>query len=145
MLDKITKEVEEKRNIELRARQDERERLEKEFLPQIQKAVSSAAGITKKNPEFTTNRQVLALCFMLKHLGVKNVDKTVQAKFIEFLTGKTYKDIYDGVREVEDRIYKKDGKDAEYIKDWFQKLELSEVVNDIDVALDTIKTNKKKL
>ena len=72
---------------------------------------------SKKNSEFTTNRQVLALSFMLKHLGIKDIDKTVQAKFIMFLIGKNYKKIYDSVREADDIVFIKGGEDARYIRD----------------------------
>jgi hypothetical protein len=136
MVDKMMKEAEEKQNIVLRAKQEERERLEREFLPRIQEAVAAATNKSKKNPEFTTNRQVLALGYMLKHLGVKNVDKTVQANFIEFLTDKNNKDIYDRVRSFDTTIYNKGGEDARYVKDWFEKLGLTEIVKEIDMMLD---------
>ena len=69
----------------------------------------------KKNSEFTTNRQVLALSFMLKHLGIKDIDKTVQAKFIMFLIGKNYKKIYDSVREADDIVFIKGGENKEIV------------------------------
>jgi hypothetical protein len=132
MVDKMMKEAEEKQNIELRARQDERERLEQTLIPQIQNAVMSASS--KKNPEFTTARQVLAVSYMLKRLGMKNVDKKTQADFIEFLTNKTHREIYDRVRDSL-LVYNRDNKDAEYVKDWFQRLGLTEIVNDMDADL----------
>ena len=134
-VDKMMKEAEEKRNIELRAIQSERERLEKEFLSQIQNVVSASADKSKRNPEFTTNRQVIALSYLLKHLQVKNVDKTVQANFIEFLTGRNNKDIYDKVRNLDTTIYNKGGEDARYVKGWFEKLGLVEIANEIDTVL----------
>jgi hypothetical protein len=90
---------------------------------------------TMRNPKFTTKRQVFVLYYMLKHLGLKNVDKTVQARFIEFLTGKNYKKIYDSVREVDDLIFIKGGEDARYVREWFEKLGLTEIVKELDAML----------
>ena len=136
MLRKIWDEAEEKREIErlaeIRGREAERERIDQTILQEIR---SMAPGGAKRNPEFTTNRQVIALHYMLKYLQVKNVDKTVQAQFIEFLTGKNYKKIYDSVREVDDLIFLKGGDDARYIKDWFERLSLTEIVRDLDAML----------
>lgn len=36
--------------------------------------------------EFTLNRQILVLNFMLEKLGIKNIDNTVKAKFYQFIT-----------------------------------------------------------
>jgi hypothetical protein len=137
MMRKMWDEAEEKREIErlaeMRGREAERERIDQTILQEIR---SMAAGRANKNPEFTTNRQVIALCYMLKHLQVKNVDKTVQAQFIEFLTGKNYKKIYDSVREADQLVYLKNGEDAKYVKEWFEKLGITEIVKDLAAMLD---------
>lgn len=71
MTEKIFAKAEERRNIELRARQEERERLEQPFMREIREMISNPET-AKKNSEFTTNRQVLALYYMLKHLQVNS-------------------------------------------------------------------------
>lgn len=107
-------------------------------LEQSSRGQSDSQSVTEagmRNPEFTTKRQVLALYYMLKQLGVKHIDKTVQARFIEFLTGKNNKSIYDSVREVDDIIFIKGGEDARYVREWFEKLGLTEIVNELDAML----------
>lgn len=140
MLRKMWDEAQEKRELEeraeMRGRAAERERIDQTILQEIRNNALLSVGAGKKNPEFTTNRQVIALCYMLKYLQVKNVDKTVQAQFIEFLTGKNYKKIYDSVREVDDLVYLKNGEDAKYVKEWFEKLGLTEIVKDLGAMLD---------
>lgn len=122
--------------VELRARQDERQRIEQEQL-RIAHEVAAAVKGKPKNPEFTTNRQVIALGFMLKRLGVKNIDKTVQAAFIEFLTGKNKKEIYDRVRELNLTIFTNKSADGRYVQDWFEKLGLEDMAKQLEMLLDS--------
>ena len=119
--------------IEMRARQSEREQIQATVDETIQAAIA-AAGV-KRNPEFTLNRQVLALGYILKHLGVKNIDKTAQADFVEFLINKTNKDIYDTLRELDDRLLHKEGQDAEYVAARFRKLGLETLADEIENTL----------
>jgi hypothetical protein len=86
---------------------------------------------------------VIALGFMLRHLGVRNIDKTTQADFIEFLTGKNNKDIYDKLRETDSQVRLRGGSDAQYVRGWFDKLGLSEMVKELDVLIDKKKEGKK--
>jgi len=119
--------------IELRARQDERERLEKAqsgLVADILKTVKQP----RQNPEFTTNRQVIAVGLMLKALGATSIKKTTQANFIEFLTGKTNKEIYSRVGD-ETTVYNRNNSDGEYVRDWFIQLGLTDIAKEIDDLL----------
>jgi hypothetical protein len=133
ILKKGMEEAERERAIELRARQDERERIEQTQL-KVTQEVLTVMKQQRKSPEFTTARQVLAVSYMLKQLGMKNIDKKAQADFIEFLTGKTHRDIYDRVRDPL-LVYHKANQDAEYVKKWFQRLGLAEIVKNIEADL----------
>lgn len=133
MVTKMLKEGEEKRAVELQTRQSERELMQTQIEDIVQKALA-ATGV-KKNPEFTLNRQVLALGYMLHALGVRNIDKSVQANFIEFLINKTNKDVYDALRELEDRLLHREGKDAEYVIARFKELGLDDLASKIEQDL----------
>lgn len=122
--------------IELKARQDERERMRNEQI-RVGKEVLATLKGQARNPEFTTNRQVIAMGFILKELGVRNVDKKVQSQFIEFLTGKNEKEIYDRVRELDQTIYNWKGRDGKYVQDWFTKLGLTDLAQKIDNLLSS--------
>lgn len=130
MFKNMIREGEEKRAFENQIRQSEQERMREE-VERIVHEVMKSVKQPKQNPEFTTNRQVIALGFMLRKLGVSNIDKKVQANFVEFLTGKNNKEIYDRVRELDETIYNKSGKDAEYVIDWFEKLGWNELANEL--------------
>lgn len=94
------------------------------------------------NKEFTTSRQVLAIHFLLKAFGNTNVDKTEQARFIQFLTSKEagnnkiqnttiYKKVCSPFK-LNDNEFKKDLK---YIKPYFEKLGMAAIVDMIDKEL----------
>lgn len=134
MLERAIKESEAKRAFENQIRQSEQERM-REDVEKIAQEVLKSVKQPKQNPEFTTNRQVIALGFILRRLGVSNIDKKVQGNFIEFLTGKNNKEIYDRVRELDETVYNKSGKDAEYVSAWFQKLGLTDLAKEIDSLL----------
>jgi hypothetical protein len=108
-----------------KAKESERKRL-----------LAALSELRDKDPDFTTKRQVLVLRLMLKHLGMKRVKKTVQANFIRFLIGKTQKDIYKAVGEPNFLAFK-DGRDAAYVRKWFQDLGLTEIVEEIDKPLNS--------
>jgi len=91
-----------------------------------------------ENKEFTTKRQVLAIYFIFNELGVKNIDKTVQARFIQFLTNKNQSNIYKilsnpfkGLDESNTKI--KD--DLLYVKNLFDELGLSQLSKKIDANM----------
>jgi len=129
MLTKMLKEGEEKHAFELQIRQSERELMQNQMQETVQAALA-AAGV-KRNPEFTLNRQVLALGYMLQALGMRNIDKITQASFVEFLINKTNKTIYDALRELDDCLLKNDGNDAEYVIARFKALGLDELASKI--------------
>ena len=91
------------------------------------------------NPAFTTSRQVLAMYYLLNeidHKGINQIDKTDKAKFIEFLTGKNYNNIYKNLSNPFKGLDKKSPKnflnDIEYIKLHFENLGLKSIVQKID-------------
>ena len=90
-----------------------------------------------KNKDFTTKRQVLAMYYLLNEVGCKtgSVDRTVQGRFIEFLTGKNYDRIYKTLSEpfkgLEITKNTSAKQDMQYIKDQFNNLGLNEIVNKI--------------
>ncbi len=92
--------------------------------------------ITENNKEFTTARQVLAVHFLLKYAQVRNVDKSEIARFIQFLTGKNYDNIYKKVRNPYSHINKTFKQDLKFIREYFEKLHLSEMVKMINNEID---------
>lgn len=133
MLENAIKEGEEKRAFENQIRQSEQERMREE-VERIAQEVLKSVKQPRQNPEFTTNRQVIAVGFMLKALGVTNIKKSTQANFIEFLTGKTNKEIYSRVGH-ETNVYNRENRDGEYVRDWFMQLGLTDIAKEIDDLL----------
>ncbi|MFT3754043.1 MAG: hypothetical protein QM800_14590 [Paludibacter sp.] len=95
--------------------------------------------IAKGNPAFTTSRQVLAIYYLLNEIdrkGINQVDKTEKAKFIEFLTGKNYNNIYKALSNPFKGLDRKNPKnflnDMEYISSHFEKLGLQSIVQKIN-------------
>ncbi|MEP6465850.1 MAG: hypothetical protein ABJB05_06075 [Parafilimonas sp.] len=94
---------------------------------------------TEKNKEFTTARQVLAMHLIFEYMQLKEteIDKTDKAKFIEFLTGKDYKNIYDAVcNPFQTKQKKFRFEDLQYIRTYFEKLGFSEIVKAINNQLE---------
>lgn len=92
---------------------------------------------TSRNPDFTTARQVLAVHYLLLAAGMRQngIDKSNEARLIEFLTGKNYRNIYDRVREPLKLSDKEAEKDLKYIKPYFEKLGLFNVIELIEKEL----------
>jgi hypothetical protein len=133
MINGMMEKAEHERAIKLQARQEEREHLE-QTASQMVLEVLKAVKQPHQNPEFTTNRQVLAIGLMLKALGVTDTKKTTQADFIQFLTGKTNKEIYKRVGD-ELIAYNRAGQDGEYVRDWFVRLGLNDLAKEIEDLL----------
>jgi hypothetical protein len=95
--------------------------------------------ITENNKEFTTARQVLAVHFLLEYAQVRNVDKSEIARFIQFLTGKNYDNIYKKVLNPYSHNNKIFKQDLKFVREFFEKLKLQELVkminNEIDVEI----------
>lgn len=91
------------------------------------------------NPNFTTARQVLAVLYLLEYCQVKEVDKTQIARFIEFLTGKNYDNIYKAVRSpLASKVGNFRREDLQFIRHFFENLGLVEIVKMINNQLDKI-------
>ena len=95
-------------------------------------------GADEKNKEFTARRRALAMHYLNKHFKLSvSGDKAPLAEFTRFLTGNSYDKLYQVLRNP---LGKEDSKkaqknlisDLEYIKTYFAKLGLKEVVNLID-------------
>lgn len=84
--------------------------------------------IPSKYDEFTTTRQVLAMHYLLKYCQVRNVDESVKARFIHFLTSKNYSKIYDRIRNPLEGSSKRMKQDLKYVQAYFEELEMTEIV-----------------
>ena len=91
-------------------------------------AVAAPEDFNEKNKEFTTARQVLAFHYILKYCQVKNVDNTEKARFIQFLTGKNYDNIYKRVQSPLSGTDKYITEDLKFVRVYFEKLGMKEVV-----------------
>lgn len=91
-----------------------------------------------QNKDFTTARQVLAMHYLFKFLQVKDIDRTVKANFVEFLTGKNNKNIYDALSNplsTKNGSFRMD--DLIYVRKHFENLGLNEIVKMISNEIDT--------
>ena len=91
-----------------------------------------------KNKEFTTKRQVLAIYYMWNELdkNINSIDRTVRARFIQFLTGKNKSNIYKALAEPHkglenDKNNKSAIKDLEFVKQYFESMGLKSIVEKI--------------
>ncbi len=109
----------------------------REYLESKLKENEPSAPKESKNPDFTLARQVLAVHYLLEFCQVKGIDHTKKAAFIEFLTEKNPKNIYEAVRSP---LATKAGdfrrKDLKYIRVFFDNLEMRGIVQMIDNELD---------
>ncbi|MBI5542187.1 MAG: hypothetical protein HY951_19175 [Bacteroidia bacterium] len=117
-----------------------------EFLKseKLNKGIEKRLRITKlipeketeeKNTDFTTARQVLAVHYLFKFMQVKNVDKTEIARFIQFLTGKNFDNIYKKLQnplKINDKSAKED---LRFVREYFERLGMIEVVKIINNEL----------
>ncbi|MEI6767161.1 MAG: hypothetical protein WCM76_16140 [Bacteroidota bacterium] len=83
----------------------------------------------------TTARQVLAVHYLLKYANVKNIDKTEIARFIQFLTGKNFDNIYKRLQNPFKINEKALNEDLRFVRNYFERLEMSEVVKMINNEL----------
>jgi transcription initiation factor TFIIIB Brf1 subunit/transcription initiation factor TFIIB len=98
----------------------------------IETETASTLKNTEKSKSFTTARQVLAVHYLLKYANVKNIDRTEIARFIQFLTGKNFDNIYKKLQspfKLNDKYLKED---LRYVKDYFERLGMQEIVKMIN-------------
>lgn len=95
---------------------------------QSSESVKQEKDLPSKNDEFTTVRQVLAMHYLLKYCQVRNVDESVKARFIHFLTSKNYSKIYDRIRNPLEGSSKRLKQDLKYVRAYFEELEMTEIV-----------------
>lgn len=89
----------------------------------------------EKNKEFTTARQVLAVHYLLKYCQVKNIDDTEKARFIYFLTGKNFDNIYKKVQSPLSGANKYVAEDLKFVRGYFERLGMKEIVKMINNEL----------
>jgi hypothetical protein len=107
------------------------------YMPLVDGNNDSDASITnekhkKEIEEFTMSRQVLAVHYLMKYCQVKDVDKTVIARFIYFLTSKNHENIYKLVRNPLKGTLLKNNEDLKFIRKYFEELQMEEVVKMIN-------------
>jgi len=93
---------------------------------------SSTSDNLEKSKDFTTARQVLTVHYLLKFANVKNVDKTEIARFIQFLTGKNFDNIYKKLQSPFKLNDKSLREDLRFVRDYFERLGLFEIVKMIN-------------
>jgi hypothetical protein len=108
---------------------------QRDSLPKVQSDGQPQKTDTKG---FTKARQTAAMLFIFEFLKVERVDKTEIARFIEFVTGKNYQNIYEQViyPGTDKRISKARRSDLQFIRPFFDNLGLREIVKMIDNELD---------
>ena len=113
------------------------EKLNKEIEKRIKiSKLLSKNETEEKNTDFTTARQVLAVHYLLQYYHVKNVDKTEIARFIQFLTGKNLDNIYKKLQnpfKVNDKSLKED---LRFVREYFERLGMQEVVKLINLEIN---------
>lgn len=92
---------------------------------------------TTRHAEFTTARQVLAIHYILEYCKVIKGNNADVARFIEFLTGKNYKNIYTRVCNPLGSRDKELNQDLRYVRDFFEKLGLTEIVKMINNEINS--------
>lgn len=94
----------------------------------------------RKNPEFTTARQVLALHYIFEHLQVRGteIDKAAKERFAHFLTGKSQQNIHAAFTDPHLQPKTKNFRfeDLQYIRKYFEDLGLAEIVKSINNQLE---------
>ena len=101
-------------------------------------SIEDIPEIENKEPskENTLARQVLAIHYIFKCFQVKNVDKTEIARFIKFLTDKNLGNIYKKLQnpfKVNEKSLKSD---LRFIREYFEKLGITNVVKMINNELN---------
>jgi|GEM_PF-4432901 len=111
----------------------------KPFLEQPEPVSSDKIQTT--NPEFTTSRQILAIYYLLEYMKVdfNDIDRTNLARFTQFITGKEANNskivnttIYKKWGQLFGKSPKKNKQDLLFIKIYFEKLQLLEIVKMIE-------------
>jgi len=111
------------------------------------KEESGLSGKDEKFKNFTARRRALAIHYLDKHFKINPTgNKMPLAEFVHFLTGNTYDKIYKILRNPlnynTDSVKKKSEEslweDLKYIRSYFVRLELPEVLKYIDMDMDSI-------
>ncbi|HYE71999.1 MAG TPA: hypothetical protein VEF04_01660 [Blastocatellia bacterium] len=119
---------------ELRSKLRKIQELDRHFELSKTKKTDQVPENSNLNSEFTTARQVWAIHFLLEASGLSRdrVEKTEVARFIEFLTGKNFDNIYKRVRNLHSVSEESSQKDLDFVREYFNKLGLTSIVKKID-------------
>lgn len=117
--------------------------------PVFEYMATSSEGILQ-NREHTRHRKVLAMYYIFRHLNLSQTGLyTEKAKFIEFLIGRNYKNIYDSIRNPLLTPKEKKGKkskyrieDLEYVRPFFEELGLTEIIKMIEDDIKELKNEE---
>lgn len=110
-------------------------------IPQNTQIASIDNEKSSKNKDFTTKRQVLAMYYLLNEFDgkTKQIDRTVKARFVEFLTGKNYDSIYralqDPFKALENTKNASAKHDIKYVVNQFNELGLTEISKKINADM----------
>ena len=97
----------------------------------------AVAETITRNPDFTTARQVLAIHYLLQYCHASQASSADVARFIEFLTGKNYKNIYKRVCNPLGSRDKELNEDLRFVRSFFEKLGLTEIVKMINNEINS--------
>lgn len=116
-------------------------------LEEIEKAQSMSEDKKIKSKEFTLKRQVLAILYILERLHIGDAEVSSIARFMEFLTGKNYKNIYDTINDLKKNQEKADIKvgDIEYVANHFQRLNLFDLSSYFKTYSEDVKEYQEKI
>ncbi len=97
-----------------------------------------------KRKQFTTNRQCLALHYLFKAAGVKNVDNTAKANFAQFLLCKELNalqisntNIYKSMNQPLKENNNTNIENLKFVKKFFQSVDLQNVAQEIQNEIET--------
>ncbi|MFP5265563.1 MAG: hypothetical protein ACLGJB_27050 [Blastocatellia bacterium] len=108
-----------------------------EILSESRKEPQAESEAVTRNPEFTTARQVLAIHYLLQYRQMTQATNADVARFIEFLTGKNNKNIYKRVCNPLGSRDKELTDDLRFIRAFFEKLGLTEIVKMINNEINS--------
>jgi hypothetical protein len=103
--------------------------------------VSEEINLLKERP--STRKQVLAMHYLLKSAGMTGIDKTIQAKFIQFIVGKELgaknianTSIYQFVKNPFSISDKQLLKELQEIRIYFENIGLTNIVSEINKEIE---------
>ncbi len=111
----------------------------------IQIDLNDTTQESKLKLKFTSARQILAIKYLLNFVEESHsYDNTKLAEFIQFLTGKelgakkiSNTNIYKKINKIFNNTYPEKVEDLEYIKKYFDNLNLKEIAEEIEIEINS--------